>query len=68
MYYMLFRWNLEEAIRIYGQALGTQIYSQWYYNNSRDKTMNFYQNLEEEERELLIKRAREIYDERGNER
>lgn len=58
MWYMFNKWSHEESIYVFGEYLGEHIWNK--YTDYRDK-LEFYGSIDNECRNMLVKRAIEIY-------
>lgn len=69
MWYMMNRWNINEAIVIFGEDLGKHIHSKWVevIDYGDGDQLRFYANLDTVCRNKLVARSLEIYDKKEKE-
>lgn len=63
MYYMFNRWNMDEALYVFGNNLGRHIWEKYIsciQQHNGDKLL-FYANLDSTCRNKLVERANQIY-------
>lgn len=62
MYYMYNRWSYDEAVKLYGENLGQHIYEKYQHLKNSLGILFWYSELDDENRQIVVDRANEIYD------